>query len=222
MGCLRRPVDFLFFCHIAFLICCTFLFLPFNQRGVFASSPYDHGPDMDLPGPPTSDYPTDAEIIGEYLGVERDDSVFYSDVGSPWEPLQYFSITRRKKWVMNVYPLHLTFNTRAGRSERWHMDFVSRFARIFAERVSGIVWLLSLWPNGPLDKCSCWTETEFPVLKENPNVEQIILVDYSNFDNERVYWSRGDKEEPKDSDDPDSQSNPQLSTLDPSSISGLS
>lgn len=88
---------------------------------------------------------------------------------------------------MNVYELHLTFNTRAGRSERWHIDFVSRFARIFAERVSGTVWLLSLWPGGPLDKCSCWTETEFPVLKENLNVEQIILVNYSDFDNQRVY-----------------------------------
>lgn len=222
MGCQQRSVDSLFVCHITLLICCTFLFLPFNQRGVSASSPYDHGPDMDLPGPETTDYPTDAEIIGEFLGVERDDAVFYTDVGSPWEPLQYFTITRRKKWVMNVYALHLTFNTRAGRSEKWHMDFVSRFARIFAERVSGTVWLLSLWPGGPLDKCSCWTETEFPVLKENPNVEKIILVDYTDFDNQRVYWFRGDKEDPKDNDERKTQDNRQLSTLDPSTISRLS
>lgn len=198
-----------------------FLLVPFTQRGVSASSPYDHGPDMDLLGPPTTDYPTDAEIIQEFLGVERDEAVFYTDVGSPWEPLQFLTITRRKKWVMNVYELHVTFNTRYGRSERWHLDFVSRFARIFAERASGTVWLLSLWPDGPLDKCSCWTETEFPVLKENPNVKQIILVDYSDFDHQRVYWSRGDEEKPKENDNRDTPSNRQLRRLDSSSISGM-
>lgn len=96
MGCLRRPVGSLFLVHIVLLLC-AFLFVPFNRRGVSsAASPYNHGLDMDLPGPDQTDYPTDDQIIAKLLGVERDDAVFYTDVGSPWS-LCNFSPSPREK-----------------------------------------------------------------------------------------------------------------------------
>lgn len=64
-----------------------------------------------------------------------------------------------------------------------------RFSGVFAEKASGEVFLVSQW-SGEIDECRVWKRIELPTLVLNPNVQSITLVDFNNFANQKVYWSR--------------------------------
>lgn len=74
------------------------------------------------------------------------------------------------------------------RSEEWYQDFADRFSGVFAEKASGDVYVVSTW-NFKIDDCRVWNRIEYPTLKDNSDVESVILVDYTNFANQKVIYS---------------------------------
>lgn len=58
-----------------------------------------------------------------------------------------------------------------------------------AEKASGNVYVVAPF-NFVIDDCRVWSRIEFPTLKENTNVDTVTLVDYTDFSNTKVVWTK--------------------------------
>lgn len=134
-----------------------------------------------------SDYPTDAEIEQAFRGIGPDQAVMFSEIGASTAAADFAHMNNGKLYE-DLFPVDYTI--RNGRSKEWHGDFLDRLCRLFAERSSGTVFLISKWPDGPCSIRSVWARIEFPVLKGNKDVTSVLLVDYLNFSRRKVFWAR--------------------------------
>ena len=150
-----------------------------------------------IPGPDESDYPSDEVIYitcGE-LGIDQ--CVMFTEIGDSF-PAKYFALLNNKKIYTDLFPEDPEpFTKMLGRSLKWYQDFADRYSRIYSERCSGEVFVVSNWPRGPVSRCSVWYRIEFPVLKMNPAVTRIILVDKLNYGNQVEIWPE-DRRPPED------------------------
>lgn len=198
------------------LLLSVIIFSPIDDRWMVCAAPRSsprstlsinlHRRVNNIPGPDVSDYPSDEVIYitcGE-LGVDQ--CVMFTEIGDSF-PAKYFAFLNNKKIYTDLFPEDPEpFTKMLGRSLKWYQDFADRYSRIYSERCSGEVFLVSNWPRGPVSRCSVWYRIEFPVLVANPAVTRIILVDKLNYQNQIEIWPE-DRRSPEDrpSDDGDDQ-----------------
>ena len=135
-------------------------------------------------GPATSDYPTDEEIRNSFHNGTNSPFVFFSQIVDS-TPAYYFAQSKGGAIFRQAYPPKYT--TQQKRSKAWFQDFADRFSGIFAERASGDVYFVTKI-NHTVPDCRVWSR--IATLTQNPNVESVILVDYTNFTNQRVIWTQ--------------------------------
>lgn len=156
-----------------------------------------------IPGPDVSDYPSDEVIYAICAELDRDQSVMFTEIGDSF-PAKYFAFLNNKKIYTDLFPEDPEpFTKMLGRSLKWYQDFADRYSRIYSERSSGDIFLVSNWPRGPVSRCSVWYRIEFPVLKMNPAVERVILVNKLNYFDQVEIWPvdrRPEEDRPDDGD----------------------
>ena len=161
---------------------------PSLSLGSASARKLHHRINNNIPGPPESDYPSDEVIYITCGELGRDQSVMFTEIGDSF-PAKYFAVLNNKKIYTDLFPEDPEpFTKMLWRSLKWYQDFADRYSRIYAERCSGDVFLVSNWPRGPVSRCSVWYRIEFPVLKMNPAVERVILVDKLNYGNQVEIW----------------------------------
>lgn len=153
-----------------------------------------------IPGPDVSDYPSDEVIYITCGELAINQCVMFTEIGDSF-PAKYFAVLNGKKIYTDLFPEDPEpFTKMLGRSLKWYQDFADRYSRIYSERCSGEVFIVSNWPRGPVSTCSVWYRIEFPVLKMNPAVTKIILVDKLNYGNQVEIWPE-DRRRPEDRGD---------------------
>lgn len=153
-----------------------------------------------IPGPDVSDYPSDEVIYITCEELAIDQCVMFTEIGDSF-PAKYFAVLTGRKIYTDLFPQDPEpFTKMLGRSLKWYQDFADRYSRIYSERCSGEVFVMSNWPRGPVSTCSVWYRIEFPVLKMNPAVNKIILVDKLNYGNQVEIWPV-DRRSPEDRGD---------------------
>lgn len=168
------------------------------------------GPDLRFEGPGESDYPNDDGIRQSFLGVKPGKTVVFADLGrNDATEAQECARVLDKTFIYDAFPKSFLF--RNGRSPRWYSDFIERVTRIWLGAASGIVFLVTNYPDGPSVRPSCklWWFVELPLLKLNENVRVIARVNRRNFWIKNVYL---DKDE-KDPFDPNKRGNGDLPRL---------
>jgi hypothetical protein len=200
--------------HVLTLLLGAIILALFQDRWTAEASPRLRSPSTPLtklhrrinnnhPGPDVSDYPPDEVIYAVCGELERDQSVMFTEIGDSF-PAKWFAKLNGKKIYTDLFPDDPEpFTLMNGRSLKWYQDFADRYSRIFAERSSGDVFLVSNWPKGPQSRCSVWYRIEFPVLKMNPAVDRVILVNKLNYYQQVEIWPE-DRRSPEDrgGDDP--------------------
>lgn len=155
-----------------------------------------------IPGPDVSDYPSDEVIYITCGELAINQCVMFTEIGDSF-PAKWFAHLTGKKIYTDLFPEDPEpFTKMLQRSVKWYQDFADRYSRIYSERCSGEVFLMSNWPRGPVSTCSVWYRIEFPVLKMNPAVTKITLVDKLNYDNQVEIWPE-DRRRPEDRGDGD-------------------
>lgn len=141
-----------------------------------------------LPGPDQSDYPSDEQIRQDIFRIPADSTVMYTEVGGLY-PVRLFAerSSPQKLLYLDAFPYGYTWTN--GRSAKWYQDFLDRLCAIFSDFAVGTVYLVSKYPYGPETDCSMWKRIEYPALQANPDVNEIILVDYTNIDRQRPLWN---------------------------------
>lgn len=141
-----------------------------------------------LPGPDESDYPSDEQIRQDILRIPEDSTVMYTEVGGLY-PVRLFAerTTPPKFLYLDAFPYGYTWSN--GRSGKWYQDFLDRLCAVFSDFAMGTVYLVSKYPYGPESDCSMWKRIEYPALQANPDVNEIILVDYTNINRQRPLWN---------------------------------
>lgn len=153
------------------------------------------GPDLRYEGPETSDYPNDDDIREAYIGVEPGKTVVFAGLGrNDATEAQEFAKSRKRTWVYDAFRSSdgQPFVFRNGRSARWYGDFVERFSRVWLAAASGLVWLVTNFPDGPgvMPSCSLWWYVELPVLKLNDGVQIIVRVNRYKLWNMNIYLDK--------------------------------
>lgn len=171
------------------------------------SSPSPSNPDPNPTNQPVNDYPSEEEIQKAFKGVDRDDTVLFADLEGRIQGPYKFAENLKKKWILDVFrdnPDGTIFIHRNGRPKEGYQEFAKSYSRIFLQASSGVVWLISRFPKGPriMWDCSFWWAFEYVCLRDNPNVEAIVLVDETDFTNHRILWP-GEDDEPGESKQPD-------------------
>ena len=136
-------------------------------------------------GPDSSDYPSDDDIRNNYVSPNGP-SVFFSAIGPDSTPAYNFA--QSKGGVIFRQAFTSKFTIKAGHSDQWYQDFADRFSGVFAEKASGDVYVVSNWAY-KIEDCRVWTRIEYPSLQNNPDVTSVILVDYTNWANQKVIWT---------------------------------
>lgn len=142
-----------------------------------------------LPGPDESDYPSDAQIRQDVLQMPPDSTVMYTEVGGSLYPVRLFAErTNPPKFLyLDAFPYGYTWSN--GRSAKWYQDFLDRLCAVYSDLAVGTVYLVSKYPYGPETDCSMWKRIEYPALQANIDVNEIILVDYTNINRQRPIWN---------------------------------
>ncbi|MCJ1263417.1 hypothetical protein MMC22_003287 [Lobaria immixta] len=192
---LKASNYFSFLCVLTPFFNAIFL-TPFHKRiSVFAA-------DLD----PKSDYPDDDEIRAAFLGVQKDKTVVFADL-DPNEATEAEEFARKRglTWIYEAFPKvdgkpYIFAN---GRPSEGYPDFIERVVKIWIKAASGIVYLVTNYPNGPrvILPCQMWWFLELPSLKDNEDVRLIIRIDRHNFLNWNVYLNKDDPD-PFDPDKP--------------------
>ena len=180
-----------------------------GPKAAASASPFDLDPDSS--DQPTNKYPSDEEIQMAFKGVDRDGTVVFADLEGRIQPPFKFAENLKKQWILDAFRDNADgtiFIHRNGRPKEGYQDFAERYSRVFLQASSGVVWLISRFPQGPrmMWDCSFWWAFEFVLLRDNPNVEAIVLVDENDFTNHRIWWPSEDDEpgERKQPNDPKS------------------
>lgn len=174
------------------------------------ASPFDPVPNPT--NQPPDDYPNDEEIQKAFKGVDRDGTVLFADLDGRIQGPYQFAQNLKKQWILDVFrdnPDGTIFIFRNGRPKEGYQDFAERYSRVFLQASSGVVWLISRFPKGPriMWDCSFWWAFEFVLLRDNPSVEAIVLVDENDFTNHRIIWPQV-SDEPSESKQPDNPESP--------------
>lgn len=151
--------------------------------GIIGSSPEE---------PANSDCPTDAEIKLAFKGIGHDQSIMFSEIGAS-KAATDFAHMHDGRVYEDLFPVDYT--KRNGRSKNWHGDFIDRICRLFADFSIGKVYLISKFPDGPCSTRSVWYRIEFPALKANPDIENVVLVNYENFQQQETLWARASSQQ---------------------------
>ncbi|MCJ1465857.1 hypothetical protein MMC07_004476 [Pseudocyphellaria aurata] len=161
---------------------------------------------------PSNDYPSDEDIQKAFKGVDRDGTVVFADLEGRIQGPYQFAKNLGKQWILDAFrdnPDGTIFIHRNGRSKEGYQDFAERYSRTFLQASSGVIWLISRFPGGPriMWDCSFWWAFEFVLLRDNPNVEAIVLVDENDFTSHRILWPQendepGERKQPEDHDPP--------------------
>jgi hypothetical protein len=161
------------------------MFLAFNEHATVLTSPL---PDS---------FPTDNEIRRAFLGVGRDETFVTSEILVTRDLYQRFATRYApKKSLEDVFSSYFLIY-QPGQSGLCYNDFVDRCCKIFAEKSSGDVFLLSKWPHGPSEPDSLFNSIEFPAFKDNPYVTRIYLVNPNDISQRILFWPK----DPDSSDD---------------------
>ena len=145
------------------------------------------GPKEGYDGPDATDYPNDDAIRAAFTSP-KGPYVFFSQLP---DSDAAFNFAQSKGGVIFRQAFPKKYTVHNGRSEKWYQNFADRFSGVFAEKASGDVYVVSNWAY-KIDDCRVWSRIEFPTLKNNADVESVILVDYSNPANQKVIWSGND------------------------------
>lgn len=178
-----------------------------GPKATASASPFDLDPNSS--DQPNNKYPSDEEIQMAFKGVDRDGTVVFADLEGRIQAPFKFAENLKKQWILDAFRDNADgtiFIHRNGRPKEGYQDFAERYSRVFLQASSGVVWLISRFPQGPrmMWDCSFWWAFEFVLLRDNPNVEAIVLVDENDFTNHRILWPSEDDEpgERKQPDDP--------------------
>lgn len=146
-------------------------------------------PQVILTGPEVSDYPDEAQIRQDIRGIARDKTVMYTEVGGSLYPVRMFAErdAPMKYIYSDAFDYGYTFSN--GRSAKWYQKFLDDVCRVYSDFAAGTVWLVSKYPTGPEFPCSMWNRVEYPALQQNPDVTEIILVDYTDINRQRPFWT---------------------------------
>lgn len=189
-----RSVAFLLF---TLFINLTFL-VPFGGNK-YALAQY-LGPDNRYPPPPdkawtltTSDYPRYEDLQANFYGTGPDQTLLNTLQGGYL--LNYRALCGRPglnlKCIDNAFsPGYVLRN---GRTQRWYRDFFYRLNRYYMEKAINYVYVLTQLAADPIS-CAYFYDTISPVLRFNPQVTRIYLVDPEDWATKRVYWDRADAE----------------------------
>ena len=161
------------------------------------------GPNSRFSTPVECDYPDDDAIRSAFLGILYNLAVVWADVQkADFDPGE-FCFAYDKFWIAERFPRgYLAVN---GRSERWKSDFYYRFTVIFLRAARGYVYLLSR-ADGPREYfrgCGFWYRVQFPTLRANEAVLGIIVVNVEDYDDQWLYWARGDGDQARRRPPPD-------------------
>lgn len=141
-------------------------------------------------GPDTSDYPTDDEIRAAYIAPSGP-SVFFSMIPSDYGGPNQGGSNVAYKFAQSIggvifrgtFPKKYT--NMNGRSAAWYQNFADRFSGVFAEKASGTAYIVGPW-EGEIDACRVWQRIKYPTLQDNLEISRVTLVDYTNFENQKI------------------------------------
>lgn len=153
------------------------------------------GPDLRYKGPEESDYPNDDGIRESFLGVKHGKTVVFADLGrNDATDAQKCARELDKTFIYDAFPNSYLF--RNGRSPRWYSDFIERVTRVWLGAASGVVFLVTNYPDGPSLRPSCklWWFIELPLLKLNEKVRVIARVNRKNCWMKNVYLDKDEKD----------------------------
>ena len=173
---------------------------PLQKRQDDGIEPDDPSSDVDGPGgSPFSgqvdNYPN-LDKCREKCSVAKDKSVFYSKVGDHNDKPQKFAEQLPDGVLMREsFPSGFTDKNP---DYTGYKGFMERTSQAFAEKTSGVAYVL-LPTNGNTDiSKSVWTKTEKPALiTSNGECTRIIKVDPDNFDRQCILWDRGGNNDAK-------------------------
>ncbi|KAL8691243.1 MAG: hypothetical protein Q9218_003483 [Villophora microphyllina] len=164
--------------------------------------PDDFNDDADTPD---GEYP-DLDKCREKVSVAKDKSVFYSGVGKHEEKPQGFADQLPNGVLLReAYPNG--FTEQKDKSYGSYKKFLERASQAFAEKSSGIVYVLLPTDFTEIPKSKVWLKLEKPALVDNVNngnVERVVKVDPDDFTKKCLLLGKGDG---KDSDSTSTVSN---------------
>ncbi|MCJ1465964.1 hypothetical protein MMC07_004583 [Pseudocyphellaria aurata] len=174
------------------------ILVPFNNPKTALAQPKPPGPNFRWSEPLECDYPDDDAIAAAFTGTGPDETIAYADLGDPtMGSVEDFSRVYRKKFLSMCFPRD--YAKKGSRSSRWYVDFFFRLIIIFYRLARGWVYLVSR-AEGPREGesgCSLWFKVQFPTLRANTNVYGIIAVNVENYDDQWIYWMKGDGDQPR-------------------------
>ncbi|PKY07528.1 hypothetical protein P168DRAFT_324928 [Aspergillus campestris IBT 28561] len=174
--------------YLSLLLC---LGLLFNSQFLASAFPLalDGTDAISITPPATRDivargkYPSEEEINSKIVGPPKSKSLFFSKLGYI-DSLNHFT-DQGYKMLDHVFP-DLSFEGDEEDSEfRAYIDTASR---VFAKHTSGVVHVIM----GHEDACTTWARVEFPALKENSGVDEIVKVKDSDPKSKETIWRKGD------------------------------
>ena len=134
-------------------------------------------------------YPNDANLRAR-CKLQNKPAIFYHHPAKPKDSRKFAKHIRGKP-VSQAYPSYLLKNLNADIVGETWWSFVHRFSRVFAEVAVGDCHLLSRVPYKAPEGLSVWVDSEYPALVANPNITSIICVDFTDYTNQQVIYSRG-------------------------------
>jgi len=172
--------------------------LPLEKRQDDGIEPDDPSSDLDDPSgapfPTTDSYPS-LQDCRDKCSVSADKSVFYSKVGDHTDKPQKFADQLPNGVLMREsFPSGFT-----DKNAQWtgYKGFMARTSQAFAEKTSGVAYVV-LPTDGTTDLSkSVWTKIEKPILiAKDGTCNRIIKVDPDKFDSKCVLWDRGGNPDP--------------------------
>lgn len=157
------------------------------------------GPDRRYPPPPgpnlrdESDYPSNEEIEGNFLGTGPDQTLVMVMSRSDLPRYQEYCTTPALglKCVFNAWPPR--YLTRGGpngelRSQRWFRDFYFRYNNIYMRGATGTAFILvsSLWDD---NRCGYFIIV-IATLLDRDRIDRIVLVAARDWNQQRIWWDR--------------------------------
>lgn len=171
----------------------TIVLVHFDIPKAALAQPGPPGPNRRFSTPEECDYPDDETIRSDYMGTDPDETVDFADLGTPSNgQVAEFCFLYELKWIHDCFPSN--YLSKGERSDRWYLDFYYRFSVIYLQAARGWVYLLSR-ADGPRDslvECTFWFQVQFPTLRTNEAVEGIVLVNVENYEDQWIYWMKGD------------------------------
>ena len=167
------------------------------------AQPGPPGPNSRFSTPVECDYPDDDAIRSAFTAPQPDRTFVWADTErANFHPIE-FGFAYDRRWVGDCFPDgFLEVN---GRSQRWKSDFWYRFTIVFLRAARGYVYLLSR-ADGPREYfrgCGFWYRVQFPTLRANEAVLGIVAVNVEDYDDQWLYWSRGDGDQARRRPSPD-------------------